>query len=101
VIKEAGRLLREKSPVEDFQLKGWVIELTRPDESLHGKALLLTTVDNEPRKITIELWEDNWELANHAMKERLILSCEGELFRDSKPFQLKNPRNLRHVLKED
>lgn len=52
VIKEAGRVFRETAPYEDFEVRGVVIRLDRPQNTAEGKVTILGFVDGEPRKIT-------------------------------------------------
>jgi hypothetical protein len=56
VVHEAGRVLRERTPIEDFELEGPVIRLDRPEASLQGTAVVFGRVDGQPRQISVELW---------------------------------------------
>jgi hypothetical protein len=101
VIGQAGRQLRAATPVENFELLGVVVKLTRPGgpgDSFEGEAVVQTIVDNIFRQVTIELFgQVDWETADRAMraKEQLFLRCEGELIRTTKPFRLIRARKLR------
>ena len=95
VIREAGRVLRAKSPIEDFEVQGLVIDLSRPADKLAGNATVLTSIDGSHRKVNIEVWGDAWDLANRAMTERRVFACEGELCRATRPFRLDTPRSFR------
>ena len=44
VIREAGRVLRERTPEEDFELEGLVIDVGRPSAPLRGSAVILGLV---------------------------------------------------------
>lgn len=95
VIKEAGRMLREKTPEPDFELSGPVIEVTRPESDLHGTAVVYGSIAGKPRRVRVEVWGDDWETAHNAMKNRGVLHCVGELVREGKSFSLKHGRELR------
>lgn len=97
VIREAGRLLREKAPIDDFELEGYVIDLSRPDPEPAGVATVAATVGGTSRKVSVPLRGMDWRAASEALDQRLVFRCEGELYRDSKPFLLRNPRNVRNV----
>ena len=102
VIREAGRLLREQEPEEDFQLVGPVIDLSRPTEDLWGTATVLASLAGEPRKIDVELAGDNWKLAHDALENRKrVLRCVGELEKRGKKYHLVSPRKVDVVEVED
>ena len=96
VIADAGRVLRDREPVEDFELKGPVIQVTRPEETMHGKATMYGLVEGSQRKVVVELWGDDWRKATRAMEERehLRLHCVGKLERAGRSFVLNNPRDV-------
>ena len=77
VVHEAGRMLRERTPVEDFELEGPVIDLRRPDATLHGTAIVFGRVNGQPRQISVELWNSDWNTANEALSGHRIFRCSG------------------------
>jgi len=95
VIREAGRALRERTPEEDFELEGLVIDVGRPGDTLHGSAVILGSVRGQSRKVRVEVWGDDWNTAYDAMGKRLLVRCRGELLREGKQFVLRNPRGFR------
>lgn len=107
-IGAAGRSLRERSPVDDFEVLGIVIAIDRPtgdpyqaSGSLAGVATVLTDVDGRPRKVRIALDGDDWSKAHDAMKRGLLLSCRGDLSREGKLLALKRPRAIALVAPDD
>jgi hypothetical protein len=100
VIREAGRQLRERSPVEDFDLVGPVVDLSRTLESLHGTATVLGSVDGQLRKVNVDLWGADWQLAHGALGKtpHVLLKCTGELLKNGNLFVLKNARNVSDTL---
>lgn len=107
-IKEAGRSLRERSPVEGFEVLGIVIAIDRPtgdpyqaSDAFAGVATVLADVDGRPRKVRIAVFGDDWTKAHDAMKKGLLLSCRGELTREGKFFVLKNPRDIVFIAPDD
>lgn len=96
VIGEAGRALREKSPVDSFEVAGIVVALDRPTAAFMGTTVVVAEVDRQPRRIRIELLgEENWKTADDAMNKRLVFRCQGELMREGKHYVLRNARDLR------
>jgi len=98
-INPAGRSLRERSPVDDFEILGIVIDRPASDpyqasDSLAGVATVLTDVDGRPRKVRVARFGDDWSKAHDAMKHGLLLSCRGELTREGESFVLKSPRSI-------
>jgi len=94
VIAEAGRQLRERAPIEDFQLVGPVLKIDRHGEEKRGLVQILGAVEGQPRKVAVELAADAWELAHTAIDTRVFLSCVGDLVKLGKSFTLANPRRV-------
>lgn len=99
IVREAGRLLRERTPVEDFELVGSVIDLSRPSEELHGVAIILGNVHGQLRKVSTELWGADWQIAHDAQEKtpRALLRCTGELHRSGNSFSLRHARDVTEV----
>jgi hypothetical protein len=96
VIGEAGRALREKSPIDSFEVAGVVVALDRPTHTFMGTAVVVANVERQPRRIRVELVdEENWKTADDAMNRRLVFRCQGELIREGKYYVLRNSRDLR------
>jgi hypothetical protein len=97
VIREAGRVLRERSPIEDFELEGPVVKVDRPGDELSGDAIVLGNVDGRTRQIHINVGGKDWNETTQAMADRSILRCRGELVRQGKRYSLQNIRDLRVI----
>jgi hypothetical protein len=107
-INAAGRSLRERSPVDDFEILGIVIAIDRPtgdpyqaSDAFVGVATVLTDVDRRPRKVRIAVFGEEWKGAHEAMKHGLLLSCRGELTREGAFFVLRNPRDMMFLKPSD
>ncbi len=57
VIREAGRVLRERTPVEDFEVERPIVKVNRPGGELFGDAVILGVVDGRTRQVHISLGE--------------------------------------------
>jgi len=97
VIREAGRVLRERTPVEDFEIEGPVVKVDRPGDELFGTAVVLGSVDGRSRKIHLAVSGEDWNIANEAMAARSIRRCRGDLVREGKRFAIVGVRGLRVV----
>jgi hypothetical protein len=94
-IAEAGRLLRESSPQEDFELQGPVVKLERPNGQEKGSVTILGFVDGQPRKISLLLEAQDYQVAIDAHKNKQTVSCSGTLQKVGRTFELQAIRSLR------
>ena len=93
-IAEAGRLLRESSPLEDFDLQGPVVKLERQEGQEKGRVTILGFVDEKPRKISLLLEEQDYQVAIDAHKNEQTISCFGTLKKVGRGFELQSIRSL-------
>jgi hypothetical protein len=102
VIREAGRLLRERSPIDDFELEGVVLSVSREptSEQLFGVVRILASIDGSMRSVDVELYGEDWRTAHAAIADKAVIHCEGELLRDRRPYFLQKTRNVRVVRSE-
>jgi hypothetical protein len=101
VIREAGRVLRERTPAEDFEVEGPVVKVNRPGDELLGDAVVLGAVDGRTRQVHISVGGEAWTTTMQAMADRTILRCRGELVREGKRYLLRNARDLRVVATDE
>lgn len=90
-VQEAARLLRERAPIEGFELEGPVVRLEREEGSPSGFATVYAVVDETPRRIRLELAEANYVLAVDAHRQGTDVRCIGRLVREGRGFALKDP----------
>lgn len=95
VIAAASRHLKESSPIPDFVAHGPVIKLHREANQPTGKVTIHCFVENLPRKVTVELQDQNYLLAAHAHADGYLVQCLGTLVRDGRNFRLENPSNFK------
>lgn len=95
VLKEAGRLFRDREPRPDEKLEGYIYKLVRGEEERDGQATLKTFVDGKPVSVRVDLPRTVYEEdVMRAHKEQLAISIKGDLTRDGQRWRLKNPREL-------
>jgi hypothetical protein len=97
VIREAGRLLRERAPVPDFDLEGAVVKLQRAEGSPTGKVTILGQVEGRPRGVVVDLEDPKYHLAVLAHDQGKALRCFGSLVREGRSLILQEPRELEVV----
>jgi hypothetical protein len=95
LIEEAGRLFRETSPVDDFELQGAVIGLQRPEGALIGRVTVAGFVEGQARKVQIDLPDPDYSKAIAAHEQEAIVLCTGELVKQGRSYRLQNPRQFR------
>lgn len=94
VIREAARLMREKAPLTDFELRGPVVKLDRPDGAPTGKVTIARYTDDGPRRVTLELGDPLYHAAVDAHDQRRTLRALGTLVKDGRSFVLQDPRDV-------
>jgi hypothetical protein len=95
LIEEAGRLFRETSSLDDFELQGAVIGLHRPEGAPTGLVTVSGFVEGQARKVLIDLAEPDYSKAIAAHEQQAIVVCTGELAKQGRSYRLQNPRQFR------
>ncbi|NNM60730.1 MAG: hypothetical protein HKM03_01015 [Steroidobacteraceae bacterium] len=95
LLKEAARLFRETGPVEDFELQGGVVGLSRPEGTAIGRVTVAGFIEGRARKVLLDLVEPDYTTAIRAHEEEAIVLCTGELVKEGRSFRLQNPRRFR------
>ena len=95
LIFEAGRILRESTPIEEFEVEGSVIALDRPGGEEVGTVTVLGFVDERPRRIRMQLRDPDYHIAVQAHDQRVPVYCVGELVKEGRTFNLQQPRHFR------
>ncbi len=89
-----AQMLRERSPVEGFELTGAVIKLERAATDGPGSVTVHAPVDDKMKRIKLALQEADYATACAAHGDGLDVSCVGRLVREGRSFELRNPTNL-------
>jgi len=100
VIEEAGRLLREISPREEFELEGIVVKLDRGPTDQVGIITVLGFIEGRPHNIRMQLDGDDYTKATTAHDQRRVISVLGDLIREGRSYVLRQPRGLRILQSE-
>jgi hypothetical protein len=94
IIREAGRLLRERAPVPDFELVGAVVKLERAEGSPTGKVTVARYGDEGPRRVTLQLGDPMYHTAILAHDEGRTLRASGTLTREGRNHVLQQARDV-------
>jgi len=86
VIREAAVLLKESSPREEFEVRGFVTKLEKPEHADTGKITISATIDDQPRKVVVELRGDDYHRAIKAHDQELPVRCCGVLSREGRGY---------------
>jgi len=92
-IAEAARTFKEIKPIEEFELYGVVVQLTRKEKQAPG-AIIVVELDGQKRKVSIQLSENDYKLAIQAHENVTPIRCIGELRKKGKFFCLFNHKNF-------
>ncbi|TVR97728.1 MAG: hypothetical protein EA406_08365 [Rhodospirillales bacterium] len=101
IIREAARHFRERTPLEDFEVEGFVTRLNRGPAAKAGEVTVQASVDGPMRPITMELVPDDYTKAVKAHDDRLKVRCTGELAQEGRGLRLQNPRQFEVTAYED
>ena len=94
IIREAGRIMKERAPVTDFELEGAVVKLDRPQGQPSGRVTIIGQVDGKPKRVTMELQDQDYHLAVSAHDQERALRCLGSLVRVGRGLVLQDPREI-------
>ncbi len=100
-LKEAMRLFEERTPQDDFELEGLVTELKREGDNASGTATVVGSVEGKIRKVRLSIGSTDYDRAIDAHKETRRISVQGELIREGRTYELRNPRNFELLDQED
>lgn len=90
-VGEAARVLRERSPIENFKLEGNVVKLERPETAIPGLVTVYAIIEGAAKRVRVELAEAEYKQAVAAHLRGLTIRCSGRLIRAGGGFQLKEP----------
>lgn len=95
VLFEAGRRFRELEPIEDVEIEGYIIQLSRSEGATEGEIVVVAEVEFALKKITIDLPKEIYSQAVSAHQRERIIRCTGELSKEGRSWRLNNPRAFR------
>lgn len=92
-LREASRRFKTIEPRVET-VEGFVERLNRDLGASEGEVMLISSIDEVPRKVSMRLSEAAYALAIQAHSDGIPVSCTGELSREGTHLRLKNPREF-------
>ena len=95
-------MLRETATREDFELRGFVTDLSRGPQDVDGTASIQGLVDEEYHRVEVEVGADEYnEILTPAHRDRRMIRCEGELQKvRGRTYRLRHARGFRLLAEE-
>jgi hypothetical protein len=90
VIREAGRQMREREPLPDFELSGPVVRLERADGAPTGRVTVIGLVEDKQARVVLELADPAYQVAVQAHGSGRTIRSTGTLTREGRGFVLRN-----------
>jgi hypothetical protein len=98
VISEIGRDLRETATREDFELIGFVTDLSRGPSDELGTATIQGLVDNQFKRVEVQAESHDYAILASANTGKRPIACVGELIKEQgRTFRLRNARAFQIV----
>ena len=94
VLAEVARHFRASAPDLGYELVGYVVKLAKTPKARRGTIGVFVVVDGHPKVISVRLEEYEYRQAVRAHRDKLIVSCSGELVKEGHGLTLKNYRNF-------
>jgi hypothetical protein len=94
VIREAGRLMRERAPVPEFELVGPVVRLERADGAPTGRVTVVGIVDERQVRVSLETGDPDYQAAVLAHAQGKTILASGTLQREGRGYVLRNPTGI-------
>ena len=91
LIRQAAVYLKESTPREEFEIRGLVVKLDRPEATALGKVTIHGLIDDQPRKVVVELRDPDYHKAVTAHDQGRLVRCSGVLVREGRAFWLYDP----------
>jgi len=91
VLRQAAVYLKESSHREEFEIRGSVVKLERPEGADIGKATIHGLIDDQPRKVVVELRDADYHEAVTAHDQARFVRCSGVFVREGRGFRLYEP----------
>jgi hypothetical protein len=94
ILEETVRIFQETETIESSEIIGTVNKLEHEGER-QGKVTVFGSADGVSRSVVMELTATDHEMAIRSYRERIPITCLGELTKEGRSWVLKNPRDLR------
>lgn len=100
IIEEAARHFRDATPIEDFEVEGFVTRLDRGPSATEGDVTVEGIVEGHMRRIGMRLGPNTYSDAVRAHDDRLKVKCTGDLTKMGRGYRLESPRHFEVAAEE-
>ena len=94
VLSEAAREFRRDEPSTDEYVVAHVVNLEREIKEFDGRATLSWNRENRPVRLRAEFERSAYDVVIKAFQDRAPLTLTGDIYRDGREYELRNPRNI-------
>lgn len=100
-LKEAARQLKDKEPRPAETLSGLVTKLASEEQEAGGRVTIKAEIDGVLSSVRTDFSPDEYPKIVDAHKNYLVVSIQGDLYREGQRWTLRNPRDLEIQSPED
>lgn len=95
IFVERAESLRRNSPFWDAHITGEVVRLGRErQEEFDGQAILIAELDGRPVALQVHFGAEHRDEVLKAFRDSLEVSLDGDIHRQGRQYELRNPRNF-------
>jgi hypothetical protein len=91
VIREAGRQMRDREPLPEFELSGPVVKLERAEGAPTGRVTVYGLLEDRQVRVVVELEDPPYQQAVLAHGSGRTVRVTGTLAREGRGYVLKSP----------
>ncbi|HEU4428782.1 MAG TPA: hypothetical protein VFT98_08510 [Myxococcota bacterium] len=95
ILREAGRVFREESPLEELVVTGVVTKVQRNQESDMRIATVGCVIEDKPRSIALELGEADFHIATEAIDKNVGVTFTADIVREGRGLRAQSVRGMR------
>ena len=98
ILSEAARSYRNRAPIIDGSICGFVQRLTREESEIEGSIALRATIDEKSESVQPPSFnQGDYDVAIQAHQQKKEVVAEGDLERVGQRWRLRNPRIVKIV----
>jgi len=90
LIREAGKQMREREPLPDFELSGPVVKLERAEGAPTGRVTIIGLIEDRQARVVVELADQPYHVAVQAHDSGRTIRTSGTLAKEGRGFVLGN-----------
>ena len=92
ILSEAAREFRRYKPFMDELVVARVVKLEREWGQFSGRATLSCDLGNRPVRLRAEFEQSAYDVVIKAFQDRVPLRLTGDIYREGREYELRNPR---------